>query len=108
MVCTLFIPLPCIYAKQYLNRPIRRISLSFSHNSDPTPASEAKPYAAAKLKDEKATWDITRVHGQQLMGDMIPKIEDTVHPDEENNEETAEDTEKKPLLANGKKPVYSQ
>lgn len=82
--------------------------------SPPVPllASEAHPIPASKLKKEKVTWNVTRVHGQQLEGPMIPTIEDTVHPDEDEDEEeddtdSIEDSETKPLVNGKKKPFYS-
>lgn len=53
-------------------------------------------------------WSITRVHGQHLQGVMIPSIEDTVHPEEEEiGDDEVEDTETKPLVNGKKKPVYT-
>lgn len=41
--------------------------------SVPLPASEAHPLMS-DLEKEKATWNIIRVHGQHLTGDMIPVV----------------------------------
>lgn len=86
----------------------------------PLLASEAKPISAAKLKKEKATWNVTRVKGQHLEGVMIPTIEDTVHPEHDDGESVADgipfdgenDTangasETKPLMNGKKKPIYT-
>ena len=88
----------------------------------PLLASEAKPISAAKLKKEKATWNVTRVKGQHLEGVMIPTIEDTVHPEHDDGEsvvvvdgipfdgenDTANDaSETKPLMNGNKKPIYT-
>ena len=86
----------------------------------PLLASEAKPISAAKLKKEKATWNVTRVQGQHLEGVMIPTIEDTVHPEHDDGESVADgipfdgenDTangtsETKPLMNGKKKPTYT-
>lgn len=82
----------------------------------PLLASEAKPISAAKLKKEKATWNVTRVKGQHLEGVMIPTIEDTVHPEHDGGESVdgipfdGEDNgagETKPLMNGKKKPTYT-
>mmetsp|Transcript_36349 Transcript_36349/g.79135 ORF Transcript_36349/g.79135 Transcript_36349/m.79135 type:complete len:1145 (+) Transcript_36349:145-3579(+) len=44
----------------------------------PLPASEAHPLLPSDMEKEKAKWNIVRVHGQRLTGDLIPVIEDPV------------------------------
>ena len=88
----------------------------------PLLATEAKPISAAKLKKEKASWNVTRVKGQHLEGAMIPTIEDTVHPEREGEEsvpvvdgiplDVDDDVanaagETKPLINGNKKPNYT-